>query len=91
MSRIGLAKPVIVPSVDDLPSKAAVEKSIFKSANIKSFVNIPLMYRGAIIGVLAMGAISAPRQWTEDDLGLLKITAQILIGALVRKKEFFEH
>lgn len=89
-SKIGLAKPIVVRETGELPAKAAVEKSIFKAANIKSFASVPLIYRGSIIGILAMGSITSPRQWTEDDLGLLKMTAQILTGALVRKKEFME-
>jgi PAS domain S-box-containing protein len=87
MSKIASRQPVIVSSIDDLPEFASFEKRVLESQNIKSFVDVPLIYKDSVIGFLGLGSTMQFRQWTEDDLNLLKTSGQIIIGAILRKQE----
>ena len=87
MSKIASRQPVIVSSTEDLPEFASVEKRVIESQNIKSFADVPLIYKNSVVGFLGLGSTMQFRQWTEDDLNLLKTTGQIITGALLRKQE----
>ena len=87
MSKIASRQPVIVSSTDDMPEFASVEKRVLQSQNIKSFADVPLIYKGSVVGFLGTGSTMQFRQWTEDDLNLLKTVGQIITGAILRKQE----
>jgi PAS domain S-box-containing protein len=76
----------LVPSVAQLPSEAAAEKAEFEAQQIQSLVCVPAMARGELIGFLGFDSVQEARSWDEDSLSLLRITGEIIMAALQRKR-----
>ncbi|MFB3041389.1 MAG: ATP-binding protein, partial [Candidatus Poribacteria bacterium] len=86
MGKLTRLEPVIVASVDDLPQEAAVEKRIIKSQGIQSLVDVPISYQQKVIGFLGFSCVQEKREWTNDEVSLLKMVGQIITNALQRKQ-----
>ncbi|MHC4486859.1 MAG: two-component regulator propeller domain-containing protein, partial [Planctomycetota bacterium] len=78
-------EPVIVSSVDDLPQEAGVEKSIIKPQGIQSIVDVPMVYQEKVVGFLGFSCVRK-REWTNDEILLLKMVGQVITNALQRKQ-----
>ena len=76
---------VYVPSVDQLPEEARVEKQRFVRLGIKSLISIPLVNKGVVLGYLGFDSVREEKQWTEDVISLLTIVGESLANALDRK------
>jgi two-component sensor histidine kinase len=74
-----------VPDVSQLPPEARCERREFESERIRSLVSVPIMARQTMIGFLGFDAVRARKLWTEDDIRLLKLAAEIIANALDRK------
>jgi signal transduction histidine kinase/GAF domain-containing protein len=79
-------QPVIVPSVSNLPKEAAVEKRIIESQGIQSLIDVPIVCLENIIGFVGFSCVSIHRDWSEDDILLLKMVGEVIANALNRKK-----
>jgi two-component sensor histidine kinase len=85
MSRLKKGLVFHVPDVSELPPEASCERREFESEGIRSLVNVPIMVRQNMIGFLGFDAVRARKLWTEDDIRLLKLAAEIIANALDRK------
>ncbi len=85
MGKLTRPEPVIVTSVDDLPPEAEVEKSIIKRQGIQSIVDVPMVYQEKVVGFLGFSCVRK-RQWTNDEILLLKMVGQVIMNALQRKQ-----
>jgi hypothetical protein len=86
MGQLVSHEPVVVPSVNDLPAEATVEKSILKPQGIKSLVDVPMIYQGKVVGFLGFSCIQSERVWSDDEIELLKMIGQVVTNALERKR-----
>jgi PAS domain S-box-containing protein len=86
MERIGNGEVVAVPSVDDLPAEAALEKSIIEAQGIRSLVDVPMISQGTVIGVVGFDSAVQHRQWSEDEISLLRMVGQVFTSVLHRKR-----
>ncbi|MBN2412723.1 PAS domain S-box protein [candidate division KSB1 bacterium] len=86
MDQLHRKQVVNVPSVDKLPGVAVVEKKIIESQGIKSLVDVPLVYKDNVFGVLGFNSAQENRNWTEMEISLLKVIGQIFTSALLRKE-----
>ncbi|MEE8113014.1 MAG: ATP-binding protein, partial [Nitrososphaerales archaeon] len=86
MGKLTRLEPVIVASVDDLPQEAVVEKRIIKSQGIQSLVDVPIAYQQKVIGFLGFSCVQEKREWTNDEVSLLRMVGQIITNALQRKQ-----
>ena len=75
-----------IPSVNDLPDTATAEKRAFESRAIQSAIIVPMVYRERLKGFLGFDSIRMKRSWLPGDIALLKITGEIFVNALERKK-----
>ncbi len=91
MEKIKNNEPVIVTSVNDLPAEASAEKGILKPQKIQSLVDMPLVFQEKVIGFLGLSCAEEKRDWTSDELSLLKMVGQIITSALQRKKDEAEN
>ena len=82
MARLRRFEAVHVPRVADLPPEAANEQRRFQAAGICSLVNVPMTYRGALVGLVGFDAVRAEMAWPEDDIALLRIIGEIFVNAL---------
>ncbi|MCX6030982.1 MAG: PAS domain-containing protein [Chloroflexi bacterium] len=86
MERLRRFEAVHVPRVASLPPEAAVEQRQFQTAGICSLVNVPMTYRGALVGFVGFDAVRAEMAWPEDDIALLRIVGEIFANALEHQR-----
>ena len=72
------AQPLVI-DVDEYP----VFNPILRQKHLKSMVGVPLLVRGAPLGVLHVGTLS-PRQFTRDQVELLQLVAERVAIAIER-------
>lgn len=77
---------VHIPSFANLPVEAAIDRQSFQEFQIESILNIPLVDREKVVGFLGLASFHREHNWTEDNLRLLKIFAEILLNALQRQQ-----
>ena len=72
------ARPMVI-DVDEYP----VYNQILRQKRLKSMVGVPLLVRGASLGVLHVGTLK-PRQFTRDEVELLQLVAERVAIAIER-------
>ncbi|WP_018871952.1 diguanylate cyclase [Thioalkalivibrio sp. ALJ16] len=82
-----LARQVVhVPDVDDLPPEARAEQEEFRREQIRSLLLIPLVSDQKAFGFLGFDAVEAPYCWTQDQITVLRLVADMIAGTLARKQ-----
>ena len=81
---------VNLPKIDSLPLEAAQDRWYLKTNNIKSLLIVPMFYGAAVKGILALEAVNQEIIWTERDIQLLKLTGEIISGAVERCRQATE-
>jgi PAS domain S-box-containing protein len=77
---------VAVPSLDELPAEAAVDRESARLRGIKSSLCIPLSVGGAPpIGALAFNTLQEQHAWPDALVNRLDLVAQVFANALARK------
>ena len=77
---------VHIPRVAAMPAAAATEQALFQSQNIQSLINLPMIYRGSVVGFLGFDSIRTEKTWEKEEIRLLKIVAEMFVNALQRKQ-----
>lgn len=77
---------VHVPDVLALPPEAHAERADFARQSIRSLLVVPLVSKGVLCGFLGFDSVRERRTWRSDDVTLLKIAGQLLIGVLERNR-----
>ncbi|HZT86254.1 MAG TPA: GAF domain-containing protein [Gaiellaceae bacterium] len=72
------ARPMVI-DVDEYP----VYNQILRQKQLKSMVGVPLLVRGAALGVLHVGTLT-PREFTRDEVELLQLVAERVAIAIER-------
>jgi len=72
------ARPMVI-NVDEYP----VYNPILRQKKLKSMLGVPLLVRGAALGVLHVGTLE-PRQFTQDEVELLQIVGERVAIAVER-------
>ncbi len=78
--------PIHIKSVKRLPIAAKNEKDILESQEIKSALIIPLVISNKLIGFLGFDAVIEEKVWSDEDVVLLKILAEVLSNSFKRLK-----
>lgn len=76
--------PIEIPRVADMPPTAAKEKALLEAQQIQSVLVIPMVAGSRHIGFVGFDAVRAERSWTDAEVRLLRVMAEILAGVLVR-------
>ncbi len=75
---------MIVPDVYELPH--GLVREILEPQDIKSALTVPMMNEGLCIGFVGFDSVREHRDYSEAELQLLKLFAQMLVNAILRKK-----
>jgi len=79
------SKVMYVSSPDELPVEAVAEKEFLKSRGVKSIVAVPMMTDGVLKGLLTFSTLRLAKKWTDEDLVLFRITAEMFANVMERK------
>ena len=77
---------VHVPRVADLPAEAAAEKRTFTAWSTQSFIMVPLLLAGQVIGVVGFDSVREEKRWPADSIDLLQIVGEMLVNARQRQR-----
>jgi len=86
MERLRRTEVVAVSSVSEFPAGAASERALLESLGIQSLIDVPLSYKSEILGFMGLGSARPGRDWTQDEINLLKIVGQVFTNALQHKR-----
>jgi signal transduction histidine kinase len=75
-----------VPHVETLPPEANVDREALLEMGIRSFVSVPMMDRGAMIGFLGFESVGSEASWSEEDVTLLGLLGEIIVNVLDRER-----
>jgi len=76
---------VPVPVVADLPPEASAEKAEFEREGILSLICVAMIHGGEIGGFLGLDVVRSQRNWSEDEIALLRVMGEMLMGAIARQ------
>ncbi len=79
---------VYIPDVTRLPA-GSPERTLMETENIKSLLTLPMVYDNECIGFVGMNAVRDKREFTENEIELLKLLAEIFTNAEMRKRNDF--
>ncbi|MEW5784711.1 MAG: PAS domain S-box protein [Bacillota bacterium] len=83
--QIRLLKHVHIPDVEALPPEAEKEKAEFRLEKIQSLLTIPMNTDGRLLGFLGFDSVKEKMAWTEEQVALLKMVAEIITNALIKQ------
>ncbi|MFZ2958134.1 MAG: SpoIIE family protein phosphatase [Candidatus Ozemobacteraceae bacterium] len=72
------------PSCLVYPGISPQELDYLKSRNIHAFLGLPVKAKGQAIGYLGIDASEENRTWVDEDMSLLKLTAELFANSLLR-------
>jgi PAS domain S-box-containing protein len=84
-NQIKAQKVIAIPSVRNLPDEAAHERQSLLQSKIEAMVDVPMVYQGKLVGTMGFYSTSDYRNWTDDEIALLRIVSQVLTNAMQRK------
>ncbi len=86
MEKLRQGEVVHIPDVARLPAAAAAEQAILRMQGITSALALPLHVGGQLAGFLGCDNLPEGADWSEDDLVLLRTSAEIIGHALERAR-----
>lgn len=84
--RIEQLQTVFVFHLADLPEEASAEREIGQALGIQSILAIPLSLKQKLVGFMGLNSLGRPKNWAEEDIRLLRLTGEIFVNVLQRKK-----
>lgn len=76
---------LVVPDVLALPPEAALDRARMQERQIRAFLAFPLKRDGQIFGFIGYSVMHQRRDWTADEIDLLKVLADVVASAVARK------
>lgn len=82
--RILAGVPVHLPDVHQSRDIGIDEKRLLERGGIKSLLCVPMAVAGRTVGLLGFDSIRGVKEWTEADIALLRMVADIVANAQAR-------
>lgn len=90
LERLSIFNTALVPDVSSLPRDASGEREMLAARSTQSFVAVAMRRGGERLGFACLESVRATRMWSEEAIGLLKVTADLIAAALHRKRAAIE-
>ncbi len=75
-----------IPDVERMPFEAQIEKVHFDNHAIKSLINLVMRQGGKLIGFIGFDAVHEKREWSEDEIVILRIINETFMSAIQQKQ-----
>lgn len=86
MQQIQAGKNVVLSTLIDLPPEASSERGLLLAQGVASLVNVPMLFRGRLIGLLGVSSVQDRRSWQPEEIEHLELVGQIFTNALQRRR-----
>ena len=77
---------IIITSLDQMPPEAGREKEEFEIQGIKSLLEIAVVREGKLRRVLGFDSVKKEKNWSEEQIALLRVVAEIVSNAVSRQR-----
>lgn len=84
MQKLYADETIIIEDVASMPPEAEAEKQLLEQQDIKSVLVLPVNVEGRLKGFIGFDFVREYMKWSDSDLAILKITAEVLGHALER-------
>ncbi len=72
---------VNIPDADQLPEDASSTEEVLMHQDVKSLLNVPITTRSRVLGAFGFDMVRDTRQWDDQEIGHLKLLANVLAEA----------
>ena len=79
---------VELSSLDELPAQAVNERRLLERQGIRSALFVPMLFKKRFVGSVGCGSITREMEWTDEAVTLLRLTAEMLVSALERRRTY---
>ena len=86
VERLARGEPVGLPRLEDAPEAAKAWLGHMRADGVLSYLCIPIRLDGRLDGVLGFHWLRRLARWSDTDLVVLKLMAELFVGALRRKR-----
>ena len=76
----------LINDIELLPVAANYDKETLRNFHIKALVNVPIKLNDKIIGFLGAETLKKKREWSDENIVLLKLIGELIVNALQRKE-----
>jgi len=85
--QVRAGNPVSIPTADALPPEAAAEKAFLESTGVAAALVVPVRCpNGTLYGCIGFDSVASAREWSPDEMGILRVAANMLGSYIGRKK-----
>lgn len=84
-TQLQTGEPLQITECDDLPAEAVQERSLFSRQSIRSLLCLPMTYRGTLVGTVGLATSNRSREWTDEEVHLMRLLGEIILGTLERQ------
>ncbi|MFM8322838.1 MAG: PAS domain S-box protein [Chloroflexota bacterium] len=77
---------IYIPCLTGLPAEAQAERELLNQQGIQSLLAVPLVINQQLAGFLGFDSVRRPRSWSSDTILLLRMAADIIANALLRRQ-----
>ena len=78
------AQVIRVDDVDAMPDEMKVDREILQESNVKSFVAIPLIVGGDLVGLATFAHRVGKRSWSDQDINELRVLSDLFANYIYR-------
>jgi signal transduction histidine kinase len=86
VERLRQGEVVRVSRIDELPEEAATDRQSCEAVGTRSYLALPLMVRGSVLGAVAFDSLHGERSLSEELVKRLQLLSEVFAGALERKR-----
>ena len=80
-----MSGPVVIEDVSKLPPEAIAERSVLSAHGVHGIVGVPMRSSEGVTGFVTFDVLDKPREWSEEQLTLLQLAAELLGSVLVHQ------
>ncbi len=79
---------ILIGKMSELPPEAQAERELWESLGIRSIYAIPVVIDNRTIGFFGFNAEREERTWGQDEITLLKMTAELFANVIARRRAY---
>lgn len=80
------AEVIVVQRVADLPAEARSEREVLTNLGVKSYVAVPLVVSGQVVGEVCFDSVRRERTWSTEAINQIRLVGEIFANAISRKR-----
>lgn len=86
VSTLRRGETIFIRNVAQMPAEARAERELLEAQGIRSLLSLPVTIDGSLAGFIGFDYLAGIREWSEEDINLLRVVAEIVGNALEREQ-----